>query len=175
MLAHILGLTGSFSKIKSPYSPFSRRWDSKWSSECKTKSKLATSNYRSTSLFIREFEKRPRAIVSWFWFGFRLAFRWPFQVLSCREQGCTGNYHGTKILSLGLYSKWALEDMSHSASVTIPLHSGTTWSTCCCGCGWVYLCISPKLSWPACASACAVKWTCATTAWDLRGVMRASC
>ena len=36
------------------YSPFPKRWDSNWSSECKTKSKSASRNYRSRSLWIRK-------------------------------------------------------------------------------------------------------------------------
>ena len=53
------------------YSAFRGRWDSKWSSECKTKSESETWNYHSTSLFKFLNEKRPRTIVSWF----RLEFR----------------------------------------------------------------------------------------------------
>jgi len=62
------------------YSQFPRRWDSKWSSKRQTKSKSASRNNRSRSLFIWKFEKRPGRIVSWFRFGFRFAFRWRCRV-----------------------------------------------------------------------------------------------
>jgi len=65
------------------YSPFPKRRDSKWSSECTTKSKsVSWRNNHSRSLFTWKFEKRPRMIVFWFWFGFRFAFLWRFRVSS---------------------------------------------------------------------------------------------
>jgi len=67
-------------------SPFPRRWDSKWSSECKTKSKSESRNCCSRSLFKFSNEKTPRTIDSWFWWGFRCAFRRPFRDSSSRER-----------------------------------------------------------------------------------------
>jgi len=49
------------------------------SSECQTKSKSESGNYRSRSPFIWNFEKRPRTTTSWFRFGFHVAFWWPFE------------------------------------------------------------------------------------------------
>jgi len=68
------------------YSPFRGRRDSKWWSECKAKSSSESRNYRFMALFKFSCEKRPRAIVSWFRWGFRFAFRSPFGVSSSTER-----------------------------------------------------------------------------------------
>ena len=65
--------------VRHDYSPFPRRWDSKWSSECKPKSKSESGHYCSRSLFKFWSEKRHITTVSRFCFGFRLAFWWPFE------------------------------------------------------------------------------------------------
>jgi len=78
------------------YSPFPGRWDSKWLSECKTKSWSESWNYCARSLFIWKFEKRPETVVSRFWLGFRFAFRWPFRVSSSREWAVVPLFQGSE-------------------------------------------------------------------------------
>jgi len=52
------------------YSPFPKSWDSKYPSEWKSEWKSESGNCRSRSLIKFENEKKPRTMLSWFWFPF---------------------------------------------------------------------------------------------------------
>jgi len=78
--------------IQCMYSPFRGRRDSKWWSECKSKSSSESWYYCSRSLFTWKFEKSHKTVVSWFWWGFRFAFRSPFRVSSSTERAVYNTY-----------------------------------------------------------------------------------
>ena len=82
----------------------SRRWDSKLSLECETKSRSESRNYCSKSLFKFPNEKRPRTIVCWFRFRFCFEFQWPFSISSSQDQAVIPN------LITGIGVKWCFEN-----------------------------------------------------------------